>query len=266
MRRARAAPLVLAVALAHAAWGGGLCAAEGKGITLTVDKPEIRITSGFHGDFLRAAGTAPADCGVILRLTSARGGETLDVKGKLGLFWLTVGKVRFEGAPRVYMLRSTRPVEALLQPQEQAREDLGIFGLRSALRVQSHGDSDILISEFLRMKRDRGLYGWTGGGVARGPEGKYEAEFSWPAHAPSGTYTLTAFAVKGGGVTSSASSTILVRKVGLEAWISRLGERHGVLYGVLAVLIALAAGVAAGAVFGGSFRKEKKAGPGRESA
>ncbi len=252
------APVVLAVVLTPAAWGGGLPAAQGEGITLTVDKPEIRITSGFHGDFLRAAGTAPETCDVVLRLTSALAEETLDVKGKRGPFWLTVGKARFEGAPRVYMLRSTRPVEALLQPQEQARENLGIFGLQAALRVQGSEAPDLFASEFLRLKRDRGLYGWAGGGVTRGPEGTYQAEFTWPAHAPSGAYTLKAFAVKGGSVVATASVGILVRKAGLEAWISRLGERHGTLYGLLAVLIALAAGLAAGAVFGGSFRRKKK--------
>ena len=114
-------------------------------ITLSMSKAEIHITAGFHGDLLKAAGAAPLDCDIILRLSSPLGEETLDLKGKRGPLWLTVGKVRFESAPRIYMLRSTRPIEEILSPEEQARETLGITGLKATLRVQPGVDGRLFL-------------------------------------------------------------------------------------------------------------------------
>jgi uncharacterized protein (TIGR02186 family) len=187
---------------------------------------------------------------VILRLSSPPGEETLDLKGKRGPLWLTVGKVRFESAPRIYKLRSTRPIEEILPPEEQVRETLGVEGLKASLRVQTGLDAGLFASELIRLKRDDGFYDTEGGGVTRGADGTYEAEFRWPARGPSGAYRMDAFAVRRGAITGSASRKILVQKVGAEAWISRLAASHGLVYGLLAVVVALLAGLAASALFG----------------
>jgi uncharacterized protein (TIGR02186 family) len=219
-------------------------------ITLAVSKAEIHITAGFHGDILKVTGMAPRDCEVILRLSSPPGEETLDLKGKRGPLWMTVGKVRFESAPRIYMLRSTRPIEEILPPEEQVRETLGVEGLKASLRIQPGVDAALFGAELLRMKRDCGFYDTKGGGATRGGDGTYEAEFQWPARGPSGTYRMDAFAVSKGVVTCSASREILVHKVGVVAWISGLAVTHGLSYGLLAVFVALLTGLAAGVLFG----------------
>ncbi len=223
---------------------------SGSIITLAVSKAEIRITAGFHGDLLKVSGVAPRDSEVILRLSSPAEEETLDLKGKRGPLWLTVGKVRFESAPRIYKLRSTRPIEEILPPDEQVRETLGVEGLKASLRVQPGVDAGLFASELLRLKRDDGFYDTEGGGVTRGADGTYQAEFRWPARGPSGAYRMDAFAVSKGAVTGSASREILVQKVGTEAWISGLAATHGLIYGLLAVFVALLTGLAASALFG----------------
>jgi uncharacterized protein (TIGR02186 family) len=215
-----------------------------------VSKAEIHITAGFHGDLLKVTGVAPRDCEVILRLGSPPGKETLDLKGKRGPLWLTVGKVRFESAPRIYMLRSTRPIEEILSPDEQARESLGVEGLKASLRVQPGVNAGLYASELLRLKRDDGFYDTEGGGVTRGADGTYQAEFRWPTRGPSGSYRIDAFAARRGAVTGSVSREVLVHQVGAVAWISRLASTHGLAYGFLAVIVALLTGLAAGALFG----------------
>jgi uncharacterized protein (TIGR02186 family) len=219
-------------------------------ITLALSKAEIRITAGFHGDILAVTGTAPTNSEVILRLSSPAEEETLDLKGKRGPLWLTVGKVRFESAPRIYKLRSTRPIGEILPPAEQVRQTLGVEGLKASLRVQPGVDAGLFASELLRLKRDDGFYDTQGGGVIRGAEGTYRTEFRWPARGPSGAYRMDAFAVSKGAVTGSAHREILVQKVGAEAWISHLAAAHGLIYGLLAVLLALLTGLAASALFG----------------
>ena len=219
-------------------------------ITMAVSKAEIHITAGFHGDLLKVTGTAPRDCDVILRLSSPPAEEILDLKGKRGFLWLTVGKVRFKSAPRIYKLRSTRPIEEILSPEVQVRETLGVEGLKASLRVQPGVDAGLLVPELLRLKQDDGFYDTAGGGVTRGGDGTYKTEFRWPVRGPSGSYRMEAFAVRRDAIIGSSFREILVHKVGAEAWISRLAASHGLVYGLLAVLVALLTGLAAGALFG----------------
>ena len=235
----------------------------GQGITLRVGKPEILITSGFHGDVLRVSGRAPEDADIAVRLSSDTSGETLDLKRKRGVLWLSVGKVRFERVPRLYIIRSSRPLEEILSPARQAKLDLGLNGLQSSIRVQQSTEADLYISEFLRMKRDGGLYDWVGGGVTR-DGGSYGAEFPWPANGPPGTYRIEAFALIHGEPVSSAAGTVVVRKVGAEEWVSRLAADHGLIYGILSVALAVATGLAMNALFvafGRWKRKEKQEQP-----
>ena len=250
MRALRVAGALCVLALQAAGSAPSEAGSAGSVITLAVSKAEIRITAGFHGDLLKVTGAAPRDSDVVLRLSSPPGEETFDLKGKRGPLWLTVGKVRFESAPRIYKLRSTRPIEEILPPEEQLRETLGVEGLKASLRVQPGVDAGLFASELIRLKRDDGFYDTEGGGVTRGADGTYEAEFRWPARGPSGAYRMDAFAVRRGAITGSASRKILVQKVGAEAWISRLAASHGLVYGLLAVLVALLAGLAVSALFG----------------
>ncbi len=258
---ARLLPALVAVAvLLPVAAGGADSAPVGQGITLRIDKPEILITSGFHGDVLGVSGRAPEDVDIVVRLSSAPSGETLDLKKKRGVLWLSVGKVRFERVPRLYIIRSSRPLEEILSPARQTQLDLGLNGLRSSIRVQQGVEADLFISEFLRMKRDNGLYDWVGGGVTREGGGRYRAEFSWPSNGPPGTYRIDAFAVNRGEAVSSASGTVVVRKVGAEEWVSRLAADHGLIYGLLSAALAMATGLAMNALFealGRLKRKEK---------
>lgn len=225
-------------------------------ITVAVSKAEIRITAGFHGDLLKVTGMAPRDCDIILRLSSPPAEEFLDLKGKRGFLWLTVGKVRFESAPIIYKLRSTRAIEEILSPEVQARENLGVHGLKASLRVQPGVDAGLFAFELIRLRSDDGFYDTEGGGVTRGANGSYQAEFHWPARGPSGAYRMDAFAVRGGAVTGSVSRDVLVHQVGAEAWISHLAASHGLAYGLLAVLVALLTGLAAGVLFGGLGRSK----------
>ena len=259
---ARLLPAFLALAvLLPVATVGVDSAPVGQDITLRIDKPEILITSGFHGDLLGVSGRAPEDVDIVVRLSSAPSGETLDLKGKRGVLWLSVGKVRFERVPRLYIIRSSRPLEEILSPARQAQLDLGLNGLQSSILVQRSVEAGLFISEFLRMKRDSGLYDWVGGGVTREVGGGYVAKFAWPSNGPPGTYRIEAFALNHGEVVGSSSGSVVVRKVGAEEWVSRLAADHGLIYGLLSAALAMATGLAMNALFAALGRLKWKAPP-----
>jgi uncharacterized protein (TIGR02186 family) len=220
--------------------------AEQPRISIHLDHDEIRVTAGYRGKLVRVWGEVSEDCQVVVNLSASREDVSLPLKGKRGPFWLTVGKVRFESVPSVYMLKATAPVEQILTPAQQDAHRLGVRGLTASVGVVGGGDSDLLIGELVRLKRDEGLYLFDPTGVSHPGNGRYETNFFWPVRAPPGRYTVRAFAVKDERVVASAEASVLVQKVGLEALISDLADRHGILYGLLAVLIAVATGVLAG--------------------
>lgn len=255
---ARFLPALLTAAVLLPAAGGVGAGGVGRSITLRADKREIVISSGLRGGLLRVNGQAPEDADIVIRMCSETAGETLGLKRKRGVLWLSAGEVRFEKAPRVYLIRSSRPLEEILSPSQQARLDLGLHGLRSSVRVQRGADADLFVSEFLRLKRDKGLYDWTGGGVRREGGGGYGTEFPWPSQAPPGTYRVEAFALSRGSLLSSSAVTVVVKKAGAEEWVSRMAAEHGMVYGLLSAALAVATGLVTNAFFVALGRRRRR--------
>jgi uncharacterized protein (TIGR02186 family) len=250
--------LLAAVALLPLASGGAAPERAAPGISLRLDHPEVLITSRFRGDMIRVSGQAPEGADVVLKLSSEVSAETLDLKAKRGVLWLSVGKVRFENVPRLYLIRSNRPMEQLLSPAQQSRQGLGLVALRASIGVQQRADADLFVSELLRLKRDRGLYDWEGGGLTREAGGGYHAQFPWPAQGPPGKYRLEAFAVSGGEIAGTAAETVVVRKVGMEERVSRLAADHGLIYGLLSAALAIVTGLAMNALVAALGRLRRK--------
>jgi uncharacterized protein (TIGR02186 family) len=189
-----------------------------------------------------------ADCDVVLKLTSARAGATLSRLGKVGPLWLSQGRVHFGNVPQMFKIKSTRPLQEILLPGELTRYGLGFSGLRASMTVEGGLDPGLYLNELLAVRQAAGLYTFKDTGVTS-VHGQFAATFFWPPGAPSGTYRIEALAVRDLRVAGVEETTIEVHKVGIEAWISDLASRHGILYGLLAVVLAVAVALFMSAVF-----------------
>lgn len=240
--------------------GAGLLASAARGaaastpapspaITLHVSQRLILITPRYQGQLVHVEGTAPPPYDVVLKLTSPRGQVVCSKKGKEGPFWLSLGQVRFEQVPRMFKIKSTAPVEAILSPAEQVKWRLGEEGLKASMRVQGGADRSLYLDELLLIRKRGRLFDFQEGQVDR-VGNTFSTSFFWPPSGPPGRYLVVAYAVEGGRVIGTAEAWVEVQTVGLEAWVRELARNHGVLYGLFAVALATASGLAVSLLFG----------------
>jgi uncharacterized protein (TIGR02186 family) len=252
---------VAAVTLLAAVGGRPACDAQGTGMGagavtgLQVSERSIRITPRYRGELVKVSGTVAAQCDVVLKLTSSRGGATFSRLGRVGPLWLSQGRVRFNNVPRMFKIKSTRPLQEILLPKELERYGLGFSGLRASVTVEGEVDPGLYLNELVAVRQAAGLYTFNDTGITS-VDGRFAATFFWPPGAPSGTYRIEALAVRDLKVAGIRETTIEVHKVGIEAWISDLADQHGILYGLLAVVLAVAVALLMSVVFNRIHGKE----------
>jgi uncharacterized protein (TIGR02186 family) len=245
---------VAAVAVLATVAGGATGHAQGVGTgagavtSLQVSERLIQITPRYRGELVKVSGTVAAHCDVVLKLTSSRAGATFSRLGKVGPLWLSQGRVRFGNVPQMFKIKSTRPLQEILLPGELKRHGLGFTGLRASMTVEGGLDAGLYLNELLAVRQAAGLYTFEDTGITS-VDGHFATTFFWPPGAPSGTYRVEALAVRDLKVVGVREATIEVHKVGIEAWISDLAHRHGILYGLLAVVLAVAVALFMSLVF-----------------
>jgi hypothetical protein len=219
--------------------------------SVQVEPSRVAVKMMYHGATLHV--TAPVRDGADVAIV-VEGGErdlALKRKGKvLGLIWMNVGDVTFEGVPDVYLLRTSCPLVDLADPEVLQELGLG-FG---ALGRGAAASDPILRSELVRLKmRDR-LWGVAEGVVTLEPGDRGAkhavADFFLPAKAAPGEYRVRVYGFEAGEGSLLGESTVQVSRGGVAAFISELSLHHGLLYGILAVVVAACAGLLTGVVFG----------------
>ncbi len=245
--------VLLSLAVALCALGGSLApraagSADGVPVELYASARQIEVTPRYSGELVRVWGKVPEDCYVIVKLASPRESAVFSRKGKVGPFWLSVGRVRFENVPWMYKVKSDLPIDEILTRREELRYQLGIRGLKASIGVQKGVDRDLYLNELIMTRKAGRLFSFDLTGVTRrGPA--FTTSFFWPSDGPPGHYHIEAFAAREGLVVGYGAVDIDVKRIGLEAWVSRLSRHHGMLYGAFAVALAIVAGLAASLVF-----------------
>ena len=240
-----AAGVTLMAALGAAATPGPT---PGVPVSVKVADSVIRVTPRYEGELVPVAGTAPRGCDVVVTLTSGRTTVYGARKGKVGAFWLSVGRVRFDGVPQMYEVRSTAPLDEIVDAADQVKYVLGLRGLKASLAAQADTGRDLYVDELILIRRRGRLFSFREGAVERQGE-TFRTTLYWPPGGPPGRYVVDAYAVSAGKVVGSAATAVDVRVVGVEAWVRDLARKHGVLYGLFAVGLAVVAGLAASLAF-----------------
>jgi uncharacterized protein (TIGR02186 family) len=223
-------------------------------VTVSLSEHVIRITPRYRGEMIRVQGTAPEGCDVVVKLTAASGDARYSRKGKVGPLWLSVGQVRFKNVPGMYKVKSTRPLDDLLPTAEQVIYGLGRRGLKASMTAPPGPARKMYLDELILIRERDRFFSFGEGQVQREGE-RFSATFYWPPNGPPGRYHVEAYAIQQRRIVGSAATEVVVRIVGIEAWVRDLAAAHGVLYGIIAVVIALAAGLTASLAFSGSPRR-----------
>jgi hypothetical protein len=183
--------LAATVALAAAATAppAGLTAP----VSVAVSDNLIRITPRYEGELVKVSGTAPIDCDVVVKLTSERQTVYCSRKGKVGAFWLSVGRVKFSGVPRMYKVKSAVPIEDIVSAADQVKYVLGPRGLKASMAVETGADRGLYLDELILIRERDRLFSFRDGAVKRQGE-SFTTTFYWPPDGPPGRYRIEAYA------------------------------------------------------------------------
>ena len=236
-------------------------APSASGMVTEASKSVIEVGLRYNGDRIDFSGSLAgtgADA-VIAKLTSPAETVKINVKGRVGPFWMNTRQYQVDNVPSMYQVQASDPLDQLTTPELAEELQIGYETIKSQLAYhivkgsEEEGDGETIFNGLLQIKHEAALYSIDDTGRIDIKEGKlFNHYFDFPSGAKPGIYNVEYFLIKDKKLLGRVSDTIHITKVGMVAFIARAAEEHPVVYGICAVLIALGAGLAVGFVFKGA--------------
>jgi len=252
-----AAALALAVALAAP---GAPAQAATAPLVVDLSRHRVTITTGFSGADLLLFGAVepvgrdspdepPPDLVVVVR--GPPQAELIRRKDRRGGFWVTAGQAVAAGAPSVYRVVSTRPLDLIAPPAVLGRLGIGLARLDLVLDLDDPAaDPDLYRAALIRLKTAQGLYGEDSGTIGMLSQRLFRTDLHLPATVGIGAYQVEVALFHKGRLISRRATPLDVERVGLGAAIHEFARTDALAYGVIAVVVAALAGWLAALVFG----------------
>ena len=231
--------------------------------TLVVDstKSVIEVGLRYNGDRIDFFGTlagTEADA-LIVKLTSPAETVKLNVKGRVGPFWMNTRQYQVDNVPSMYQVQTSAPLKEIATPELARELQIGYETIQSRMKYhivkgeKGEEDEETIFQGLMKIKNEAALYSIDDTGRIEIKEGKlFNHYFDFPSAAKPGTYNVEYFLLKEKRLVGKASDTIHIKKVGMVAFIAKAADAHPVVYGICAVLIALGAGLIVGFIFKGA--------------
>ncbi|MGC6330561.1 TIGR02186 family protein [Rhizorhabdus sp. FW153] len=245
-------------ALLLACLAPALIAASSPKLVPDVSQRKIEIIYSFtgaelllFGAILYPGGRTPSDDAQIAVVVKGPSEPVLvREKRKIAGMWINADSSDFRSVPSFYALASSRPIAQLVDQRTAVIYELGIDNLQLSPASSGNLAEDQRFEEgLIELKRRGGYYSETDRGVEISEGVLYRARIAIPARVPVGRYTAETFLIERGRVVAAATREIEIHKSGMEAFVARAAERHGIVYGLTAVLLSLALGWAASVAF-----------------
>jgi uncharacterized protein (TIGR02186 family) len=244
-------------------WGASALAvspeAQPKVIT-SASKNVVEIGLSYSGDKIFFFGVNPVPgSDVVVKLTAEKEEAVkLSVKGKVGPLWMTVKQYEVTGAPFIYKIHATKPLNQIISKETAQNLGLGYDAVRGQIKMElirgeaAPEDAGIVWQGLLKIKERATLYN-----VVEDParlevsEGKlFKHYFRFPPAATEGRYKVESFCFQQGELVGYGKDIIEIKKVGIENWLTQTSKNQPVFFGIMAVLIAVGAGLLVGVIFG----------------
>jgi uncharacterized protein (TIGR02186 family) len=230
--------------------------AKAEEIVLGLSRDEVAITATFEGSEILIFGAikrdAPAsdvdDLGVIVTVAGPDEPVTVRKKDRRFGIWVNTQAVDVDVAPTFYAVATNRPLAEILT----FTEDLNTR-ISTQRAIRSVGatieDAESFTRALIRIRAGQGLYQTLPTGVLVEEETLFRALIPLPANLTEGDYKAEIYLTRGGQIVDLYTTTIPVKKVGLERWLYNLAHENAFLYGLMSLAIAIAAGWGASAIF-----------------
>jgi len=223
-----------------------------------VSQHEVLLRQGFTGTELLLFGAvlspegtrAAQDYDIIVVLKGPTQSIVVREKQKVAGIWINVDSAELRSAPSYYAIASTRPISQIVDDKTAAIYELGLKWLQlSPIGSIDAAEQSRFAAGLVSLNAGNGLYRQEEGAVKVSEQVLYQARIGLPSRVPIGTYTAETFAISKGRVVASASSTVEVRKIGVERAIASFADQYGLFYGLMAVVISVGMGWLAGRLF-----------------
>jgi uncharacterized protein (TIGR02186 family) len=229
-------------------------------VAIEVSKPVIEVGLGYDGDridFIGSVGGTGADA-IVVKLTSPAETVKLNIKGRVGPFWMNTRQYQVDNVPSMYQIQASAPLAEITTPEMAEELQIGFETIKRQMKYEivkgqrEANDEETLFQGLMKIKSEAALYSIDDTGLVEMKEGKlFSHSFDFPSAAKPGVYNVDYFLLKNRNLVGKASAKIEIRKVGLVSFVAGAAESQPLVYGICAVLIALGAGLAVGFIFKG---------------
>ena len=230
--------------------------AKSEEIVLGLSQDEVSITANFDGSDILIFGAIKRDepiptdgeLGIIVTVAGPDVPVTVRRKDRRLGIWVNVESVVVNVAPSFYAVATNKPLTQILTESEDINTRISI---NRAVRSVGHAESgsDNFEDALIRIRETQRLYQTLSGSVWVEDETLFQTEIALPANLTEGLYKAEIYLTRGGNIVDFYSTTIPVKKVGLERWLYNLAHENALLYGLMSLAIAIAAGWGASAIF-----------------
>lgn len=230
--------------------------AKAEEIVLGLSRDEVAITATFEGSeilifgAIKRDGTEPAegDLGVIVTVAGPDEPVTVRKKDRRLGIWVNTQSVDVDVAPTFYAVATNRPLTEILTFTEDLNTRISTKrAIRSVGATIENAES--FTQALIRIRAGQGLYQTIPEGVQLDQETLFRTLIPLPANLTEGDYKAEIYLTRGGEIVDLYTTTIPVKKVGLERWLYNLAHDNAFLYGLMSLSIAIAAGWGASAIF-----------------
>ncbi len=230
--------------------------AKAEEIVLGLSRDQVAITANFDGSDILIFGAikreeaipTDSELGVIVTIAGPDQPVLIRRKDRKFGIWVNTESVAVDVAPTFYAVATTAPLSDILDPIEDTNTRISISkAIRSVEAAQS--DTQQFIDALVRIRSSQELYQVLEGAVDLEDETLFRTHVTLPSNLTEGDYRAEIYLTRDGQIVDLYSTTIPVKKVGLERWLYNLAHDNALMYGLMSLAIAIGAGWGASAAF-----------------
>jgi uncharacterized protein (TIGR02186 family) len=254
---------VIALVAWAAAAAAGSHPASAERLVTSISRHQVMVSSSFTGTSIVLFGTIEPDTPTARRratsynlVTTISGPKETSVTRRkervLGI-WTNADSRAFLNVPGYLAVLTNRPIAEISNVETLRRLQIGFDNIVLPQQIGSDvGDvaaDDPFRTNFIRLKKAKGLYVEETNGVTFLTPTVFRAGIPLPAGAPVGNYDVSVRVFADGALVAQTSSAFEIVKVGFEQFVAGAARDYGLLYGIATAMMAIFTGWLASVVF-----------------
>lgn len=231
-------------------------------LVVSLSNHRVAVTSSFTGEELVLFGTIEPDrpraalrpaYDLVVTVTGPKQTTRTRRKERVLGIWVNMQSREFVNVPAYLAILSNRPVDAISNPENLRRLQVGLDNFQLPQRIGPDTadtvPNDPFRSAFIQLQTQYGLYRQSPTAVTFLTPTVFRASIPLPSNAPTGSYPIDVKLFANGEMVARTTSALEVIKAGFEQFVAEAARDHGLLYGLATSMMALLTGWFASVVF-----------------